>query len=241
VFLDLEGCDSSVCLDGLHKLQLLKYLSLRGTDVSELPETIGELSCLQTLDVRSTNVTMLPRSIVSLEKLMHLLCGSAMLPRGIAKIKALQTLSCAIVMNSSYSIIKELSKLKHLRELELFYDFTEVPGNYRLVKFPANGFQRLKKLRIQCSSASVTFEPCVLPRVEILELSFQGILDEESTHLSGIEHLLSLKLLLLEFSQDGAGVMLMVDAVRKAAATVHPNHPEVTVNVNFRPLGSTIT
>jgi hypothetical protein len=43
--LDLEGCDgTTVSLDDLHKLQILRYLSLRGTTVSKLPETIG--ACL---------------------------------------------------------------------------------------------------------------------------------------------------------------------------------------------------
>jgi hypothetical protein len=154
--LDLERCGATLCLDGLHNLQLLRYLSLRGTDVIELPETIGELSCLQTLDVRSTNVKRLPRSIVKLEKLMHLLCGNVKLPHGIAKMKALQTVSCAIIMNSSSSIMQELSELTDLRGLELFYDFTEMPENGRIVKFPGYGFQHLKKLLIHCSSASVT-------------------------------------------------------------------------------------
>lgn len=175
----------------------------------------------------------LPPSIVSLDKLIHLLCGSAELSYGIAKMRALTTFSCAIAMNGTTSIIKELSQLIDLRELELFYDFTETHKSDRIVKFPGDGFQRLKKLRIQCSSASVTFEPGVLPRVEILELCFEGDLHEESTSVSGIEHLLSLKHVLLEFSKDDAGAMV-VDAVTKAAATAHRNHPVVTVNVDGR-------
>jgi Leucine-rich repeat (LRR) protein len=86
--LDLEGCEgTAVFLDVLHKLQLLKYLSLRSTNISKLPNTIGQLRYMQTLDVRSTNVKELPPSIVTLEKLMHLLCGSAKLPQGISEMK----------------------------------------------------------------------------------------------------------------------------------------------------------
>lgn len=128
--LDLEGCEGmAVCLDGLDRLLHLRYLSLRGTNVRKLPDTIGQLRCLQTLDVRSTNVKELPPSIVMLEKLMHLLCGSAKLPQGISEMKALQTLSCAIITKSSKSI-RDLSELVELRELELFCDFTQknAPG-----------------------------------------------------------------------------------------------------------------
>ncbi|XP_062198114.1 disease resistance protein Pik-2-like [Phragmites australis] len=228
--LDLEDCSGPVCLDGLCDLLLLRYLSLRGTGVSELPEQIGELRCLGTLDVRSTQVKELPRSILRLEKLIHLLAGSAKLPDGIAKMKALQTLSSAGTTNSSVNVNEEISELASLRELELFCDLTEMLGSG--VTFPRAGFRSLMKLCIRCSSPSVTFEPDALPMVQELELRFEKGLADESSGVSGIEHLSSLKHVLLEFSQHDAGAMATVSAVRNATNTVHPNRPEVTVNVD---------
>nr|CAB3503906.1 unnamed protein product [Digitaria exilis] len=91
--LDLEDCDSPVCLDGLSKLIYLRstkvkelppsickllhlrYLNLRDTAVSELPMTIGELRCLETLDARSTKVKVLPPSIVHLNHTLKTLQG----------------------------------------------------------------------------------------------------------------------------------------------------------------------
>ncbi|RLN25497.1 disease resistance protein RPM1-like [Panicum miliaceum] len=150
--LDLEGCHGPVCLDGLCKLVLLRYLSLRGTDTSEVPPTIGDLRCLETLDVRSTKVKELPPSIVRLEKLMHLLAGSAKVPDGIANMKSLQTLSCGGTTKSSANFIEEINNHDNLRELELYSDATETPGNKKRVRFPAHGFRSVKKLCIRCPS-----------------------------------------------------------------------------------------
>ncbi|CAO2192515.1 unnamed protein product [Urochloa humidicola] len=230
--LDLEGCDGPVCLEGLCKLVLLRYLSLRGTAASELPAAIGDLKCLETLDVRSTKVEELPSSIVRLGKLMHLLAGSAKLPDGIAKMKALQTLSCSGTTKSSVNVIEEISKHDNLRELELYSDATETPGNKKRAMFPAHGFQSVKKLCIRCSSPLVTFEPKALPAVQVLELRFQKGLADESCGVSGVENLLSLKHVLLEFEQHDAGSMATVDAVRKAAQGVLPDHQHITIKVD---------
>ncbi|WVZ50570.1 hypothetical protein U9M48_001812 [Paspalum notatum var. saurae] len=228
--LDLEGFDGMAAfLHGLHKLLLLRYLSLRGTDVRELPKAIEEPRFLQTLDVRYTNVKMLPLGIVRLERLTHLLGGRAQLPHEISKMNGLRTLSCDFAIER-YTGIGAISELMNLMELELFCDFTQIPRAEKHVTFPHGGFQSLKKLRIRCNSASVTFEPKMLPMVKELELCFEGILDEEPIGVSGIEHLLSLKHVLLEFEQQNESTMAIVDAVREAASAVHPNHPEVTVN-----------
>ncbi|CAO2203424.1 unnamed protein product [Urochloa humidicola] len=230
--LDLEGCDGTVCLEGLCKLVLLRYLSLRGTAASELPAAIGDLKCLETLDVSSTKVEELPSSIVRLGKLMHLLAGSAKLPDGIAKMKALQTLSCFGTTKSSVNVIEEISKHDNLRELELYSDATETPGNKKRAIFPAHGFRSVKKLCIRGSSPLVTFEPKALPAVQVLELRFQKGLADESCSVSGVENLSSLKHVLLEFEQHDAGSMATVDAVRNAAQGVLPDHQYITIKVD---------
>lgn len=230
--LDLEGCKGPVCLDGLCKLVLLRYLSLRGTDVSELPAAIGDLRCLETLDVRSTKVEELPPSIVRLQKLMHLLAGSAKLPDGMDKMKALRSLSCAATTKSSANVVEELSKHHNLRELELHYYATETPGNEKQIKFPADGLQTVKQLCIRCTSPSVTFEPRILPKVQALVLRFEKGRADDTNGVSGLEHLSSLKHLVLEFEQHDAGAMATVTAVRMAAEGLHLDHQYITLKVD---------
>ncbi|KAL6850300.1 hypothetical protein ACP4OV_020932 [Aristida adscensionis] len=226
--LDLEGCNGPMCLDGLCKLLLLRYLSLKDTEVSELPVQIGELRCLETLDVRSTKVKELPPSIVKLGKLMHLLAGSAKLPDEIVKMKALQTLSC------SANAMENISQIANLRELELFCDVTEMPENEKGVAFPGDGFRGVKQLFIRCSLPSVTFEPRALPAVQVLELRFEKGPADESSGVSGIEHLSSLKHVLVEFGQQDAGAMVIADEVRKATNSIRLEHREVTVKVDWK-------
>lgn len=231
--LDLEGCNGPVCLDGLCKLVLLRYLSLKGTDASELPATIGDLRCLETLDVSSTKVTELPTSLVRLEKMIHLLAGSSKLPMGIAKMKALQTLSCAADSTKNHAnVIEECSKHDNLRELELYYDTTEISGNKKQIMFPDDGFRAVKRLCIRCSSPAVTFEPGVLPIVQVLELRFEKGRADKSSGLSGIEHLSSLRHVLLEFKQNDPGAMATVDAVKNAAHGGLPGHQNITIKVD---------
>jgi hypothetical protein len=87
----------------------------------------------------------------------------------------LQRLSCAITRELNE--YRDVSELVDLRELELFRDFTQMPRDEKQATFSYGELGRLKKLcQVRCNSASVVFEPNVLPTVEMLELSFQGFL-----------------------------------------------------------------
>ncbi|XBI64968.1 hypothetical protein VPH35_044956 [Triticum aestivum] len=185
--LDLEGCQGPLCLDGLYKLLLLRYLNLKGTYVSELPEQIGQLRCLDTLDVRSTKVKDLPPRIVKLEKSMHLLAGNAKLPSGVTKMNSLLILLCSNIGKSAEAnIIQELSEMVSLSELEIFCNVTQTSGNKNQFAFSSDGFRSIKKHLIRCSLPSVTFVTSGLSKVEVLELKFEEGLSEESSGVSSV-------------------------------------------------------
>ncbi|OEL20509.1 hypothetical protein BAE44_0018472, partial [Dichanthelium oligosanthes] len=152
--------------------------------------------------------------------------------------KALQTLSCGGTAKSSVNFIEEISKHDNLRELELYCDAIETPGNKKRVRFPAHRFQSVKKLCIRQSSPLLTFEPNALPTVQVLELRFQKGPALESSGVSGVENLSSLKRVLLEFEQHDAGIMVTVDAVRNAAQRILPDHQYITIKVDGKSYGA---
>ncbi|XBI03812.1 hypothetical protein VPH35_132182 [Triticum aestivum] len=230
--LDLEDCEGPLCLDGLCRLLLLRYLNLKGTDVSKLPPKIGELICLETLDVRSTKVKELPPSILKLENLKHLLAGNARLPTGIRKLRSVLTVSCSNIGNSADAdILQELGEMASLSELELFCNFTQMSGGKEQVTFPSDGFKSLRKLSIRCNSPSVAFMTGALSKVRVLELKLEQPVSERSRGVSGIEHLPHLKHMLMEYSQHDAGAAAAMAVVRKVVETC-PRCEVITVNVD---------
>ncbi len=132
-----------IILNLLPKLQNLRVLSLSGYRIVEIPETIGDLKHLRYLDLSRTQLRSLPKSISTLYNLQTLLLencsslntlpadfgnlfnlrhlntfGSNLLegmPLSIGKLTSLQTLSNFVVGKGSFSAIRDLGNLSHLR------------------------------------------------------------------------------------------------------------------------------
>ncbi|RDX91545.1 Disease resistance protein RPM1, partial [Mucuna pruriens] len=109
--------------ENLGNLIHLKYLSFRNTWLKCLPKSIGKLQNLETLDVRQTHVSELPKEICKLKKLHHLLAdeiSSSLLKDCLGGMTSLQRLRLLNIDDDDDGVvIRELGKLKQLRELRM--------------------------------------------------------------------------------------------------------------------------
>jgi len=131
-------------------LILLKHLSFRCADVGEIAKSIGLLQNLETLDVSGTDIHELLKDIRKLRKLRHLigskLC-SIQLKDGIGDMTSLQTL-CYVDLDTDgvVELIKELGKLKQIRELGL----VGVSGDHlSILSSSTSEMQHLEKLYLE--------------------------------------------------------------------------------------------
>jgi len=101
----------------------LKYLSLGYVIAGKIPKSIGMLRNLETFDLKATHVSELPKEISKLRKLRHLI-GTGLsliqLKDGIGEMTSLQTLRYVnLGMEGAVDVIKELGKLKQIKDLGL--------------------------------------------------------------------------------------------------------------------------
>nr|UBY06856.1 NBS-LRR disease resistance protein [Dasypyrum villosum] len=122
--LDLGNCGSHKSSSGINlkyvgNLIHLRYLGLKGADVHELPVDISKLQLLQILDIQGTRINELPASIVQLRNLICLyVTVSVKLPKGMENLTSLEVLQ-QVNLTTSPHIVKELSHLTEIREIEL--------------------------------------------------------------------------------------------------------------------------
>jgi disease resistance protein RPM1 len=131
----------------------LKYLSLGYITAGKIPNSIGMLQNLETLDLKATSVTELPKDTCKLRKLRHLI-GSGLsliqLNNGIGEMTSLQTLHYVnLGMDGAVVVIKELGKLKNMRELGLLNVCRE---DYNVISSSMNEMHHLEKLHVKLSS-----------------------------------------------------------------------------------------
>ncbi|XP_073356853.1 disease resistance protein RGA5-like [Aegilops tauschii subsp. strangulata] len=161
--LAMEKCsfqeDHPYHLEHLGRLPQLRYLSLGRTRISKLPEEIGNLKFLQTLDLNGTNIEELPQSIGLLRKLKCLRADVEgvyiNVSNWIGSLTSLKELHLSIV-DKSYILVKELSKLTELRVLTFVCTYTGVDECWK--KTFVDSVCNLRKLQILRPNFSFTEE-----------------------------------------------------------------------------------
>ncbi|XP_029126942.1 disease resistance protein RPM1 [Cajanus cajan] len=107
--------------ENLGNLIHLKYLSFRYTRIQSLPKSIGKLQNLETLDVRNTFVSYIAKEISKLRKLRHLLgdtLSSIEVMDSLGSMTSLEKIR-VLKIDPDGLVIKELGKLKHLKDLRI--------------------------------------------------------------------------------------------------------------------------
>ncbi|KAJ0101985.1 hypothetical protein Patl1_03857 [Pistacia atlantica] len=122
--LDFEDSPIEYLPEGVGNLFHLHYLSVKNTKVNVLPKSIGKLLNLETLNLKRSLVTELPVEIKNLKKLRYLVAyylnehcdyvRAVKIPEGFSSLMELQKL---ILVEANFEVLKELTKLRHLRNL----------------------------------------------------------------------------------------------------------------------------
>ncbi|CAN6373183.1 unnamed protein product [Urochloa humidicola] len=163
--LELQDSDlvDPVCLHGLSKLLLLRYLGLKGTGISELPAAIWELRSLETLDVRSTKVIEFPRSIVGLRNTLRTLLFShegtinstetaTRIAEDIQHCRKLENLATIDLREHSARFVTSIGALDRLRVVSIIWSFQHcTDASYREALLSSiRKWRNLKSLTIHC-------------------------------------------------------------------------------------------
>ncbi|CAJ2639916.1 unnamed protein product [Trifolium pratense] len=184
----------------------LKYLSLGYITAGKIPNSIGMLQNLETLDLKATSVSELPKGISKLRNLRHLI-GSGLsliqLNNGLGEMTSLQTL-CYINlgMDGAAEVIKELGKLKKMRELGLLNVCRE---DYNVLSSSINEMQHLEKLHVKLSSATndeFVDLNLISPPTKLRKLTLRGRLQKLPEWILELQNLVVLRLKLSCLTKD---------------------------------------
>ncbi|CAL5191835.1 unnamed protein product [Lathyrus oleraceus] len=184
----------------------LKYLSLGYIREAKIPNSIGMLKNLETLDLRAANVNELPKGISKLRKLRHLI-GSGLslirLKNGVGEMTSLQTLCYVnLGMDGALEVIKELGKLKQIREIGLLNVRRE---DYSVLSSSIAEMKQLEKLHVKLSStASNEFIDLNLtsPSSKLRKLTLRGRLKKLPEWILELQNLVVLRLKLSCLTED---------------------------------------
>ncbi|XP_058788079.1 disease resistance protein RPM1-like [Vicia villosa] len=184
-----------------HKVEILihlKYLRLIFWVHIELPKSFGMLQNLETLEIRSVFTIHLPKEISKLRKLRHLICGNISLielKNGIGEMTSLQTLrNVDLNMDGAAEVIKELGKLKQIRDLGLV-NVDEEDG--RILSSSVNEMQHLEKLHVQLysqGSKSIDLDSITTPPTLLWKLTLFGSLGKLPEWILELQNLVVLRL-----------------------------------------------
>ncbi|KAL2322456.1 hypothetical protein Fmac_026835 [Flemingia macrophylla] len=182
----------------------LKYLSLKNSEMGfrSLPEFIGRLQNLETLDIRNAyfrldwgRVFGMPKDICKLRKLRHLLgysMGISQLKNNLGDMTSLQTLRKVSVLHDEEDLIKELGKLKHLRNLGLTR-LKEQNGSALCSSI--NEMQKLEKLYIGSTGSDEVIDLTNISSLPMLrKLTLDGKLNKVPEWVPQLQNLVKLSL-----------------------------------------------
>ncbi|KAL5057737.1 hypothetical protein RYX36_029341 [Vicia faba] len=184
----------------------LKYLSLGYITAGKIPNSIGMLQSLETLDLRAANVNELPKAISKLRKLRHLI-GSGLslirLKNGVGEMTLLQTLCYVnLGMDGAVEVIKELGKLKQMREIGLLNVRRD---DYNALSSSITEMKHLEKLHVKLSStASNEFIDLNLisPPSKLRKLTLRGRLEKLPEWILELRNVVVLRLKLSCLTKD---------------------------------------
>ncbi|XP_058782221.1 disease resistance protein RPM1-like [Vicia villosa] len=203
--LDYEYVRFSDVPNELGNLVHLKYLRLNYITVGNIPKSIGMLHNLETLEIWHRDTLLLPKEIGKLRKLRHLI-GTIIslieLKSGIGEMTSLQTLRCVdLDMDGAAEVIKELGKLKQVRELGLINVHRE---DVSLLSSSVNEMQHLEKLFV--ASYKNTDELNDLDLISLSttlrKLTLRGRLEKLPEWMLELQNIVELKLMYSRFTED---------------------------------------
>ncbi|VAI79429.1 unnamed protein product [Triticum turgidum subsp. durum] len=140
--------DSPYHLKHLGRLIHIRYLGISDQLESlEVPEEIGDLRFLQVLDLGRSGIKKLPQSVGRLTQLKCLHFGGSSM--GVLDWTNLTSLEALQLHHVSPDFLKELGKLKELRELNLYFEEDDNMLFKDLVGRVAN-LQKLQVIRVTC-------------------------------------------------------------------------------------------
>uniref|UniRef100_A0A0R0F6M1 Disease resistance protein RPM1 n=2 Tax=Glycine subgen. Soja TaxID=1462606 RepID=A0A0R0F6M1_SOYBN len=192
--LDFEGFGLRYVPENLGNLCHLKYLSFRFTGIKSLPKSIGKLQNLETLDIRDTSVYKMPEEIRKLTKLRHLLSyymGLIQL-KDIGGMTSLQEIPPVIIEDDGVVVIREVGKLKQLRELWV----VQLSGKHeKTLCSVINEMPHLEKLRIRTADESEVIDLYITsPMSTLRKLDLSGTLTRFPNWISQFPNLVHLHL-----------------------------------------------
>nr|UBY06877.1 NBS-LRR disease resistance protein [Dasypyrum villosum] len=225
--LDLGNCGSHKSSSGINlkyvgNLIHLRYLGLKGADVHELPVDISKLQLLQILDIQGTRINELPASIVQLRNLICLyVTVGVKLPKGMENLTSLEVLQ-QVNLTTSPHIVKELSHLTEIREIELHCHSKHVDLINMDILIESLG--NLQKLQILCIDFGGGLTDCMreswVPPTHIH--TFKSWSYEEGSFLrlpkwinsTSLPHLSRLAIFVEELQGDDLQIIGMLPALR---------------------------
>ncbi|KAJ0102338.1 hypothetical protein Patl1_03862 [Pistacia atlantica] len=208
--LDFENSPIEYLPEGVGNLFHLHYLSVKNTKVKVLPKSICKLLNLETLNLKLSLITELPVEIKNLKKLRYLLTyyvrsswryGRVKLPAGFGSLLDLRKLG---YVEAKFEVLKELTKLRHLRKLEIAI----TDGNEKDICACIRNLEKLVSLSIVISREEIlNIESMTSPPHGLQRLSLMGNMNKLPDWIFKLEHLVKIGLSLSGLTDDYISVL----------------------------------